>query len=158
MPAVRVESTPVGYRLVATTAFAGGDVVLLMQGIELTSPTRYTVQIGPGVHLAPENYTGELDQTNPCLWMYTNHSCTPNTFIRNRSLIALLAIDPGDEITFDYETTEFEMAEPFECNCGSPGCRRTIRGYRFREETPGGEPKLETAACLSDSTPDAEDL
>jgi len=156
MPAVRVESTPAGYRLVATAAFAGGDIVLIMQGIECTTPTRYTVQIGPGLHLAPENYSGGLDTTNQCEWMYTNHSCSPNTIIRNRSLIALCAINPGDEITFDYETTEFEMTEPFACGCGSTCCRGLIRGYRFRNETQSREPVLETATCLSDTKPDTE--
>lgn len=58
-----------------------------------------------------------------------NHSCTPNTGIRNVSdLIAIKDIEIGDEITYDYSTTvsktEHEFSMP--CNCGSEKCRKTV--------------------------------
>jgi SET domain-containing protein len=39
-------------------------------------------------------------------------------------LVAKKDILSGEEITFDYETTETEMTEPFKCNCHG----RWIRG------------------------------
>lgn len=156
MSAVRVESTHSGHRLVALSSFNRGDIVLVLNGIECSSPNRYTIQIGPNLHLAPENQPEGLGKDNNCMWMFTNHSCSPNTVIRDRTLTALFEINPGDEITFDYETTEFEMAEPFECCCGSPGCRGTIRGYRYMNSDRYTETELQSAACLSGRKPDSE--
>lgn len=30
-----------------------------------------------------------------------------------------------------FNTTEFDLAEPFDCHCGSPGCFGTIRGFKY---------------------------
>lgn len=136
MSTVRVESTTTGYRLVATSAFRRGDVVLVMEGIELDIPDRYTVQIGPELHLSPSRIPEGAHDAGGCEFMFTNHSCSPNIYIQNLSFIARMDIDPGDEITFDYETTEYEMAEPFQCHCGSVVCRGTIRGNRFLGKNP----------------------
>jgi hypothetical protein len=42
--------------------------------------------------------------------------------------IALKHIRPGDEFTFFYPSTEWEMAQPFNCHCGTAKCIGTIRG------------------------------
>lgn len=34
----------------------------------------------------------------------------------------------GDELTFFYPSTEWEMDQPFECACGEEGCRGRIEG------------------------------
>jgi uncharacterized protein len=45
---------------------------------------------------------------------------------------ALQPIRTGDEITFDYETTEYEMLHGgFECSCASPICRKHLRGFKY---------------------------
>lgn len=49
---------------------------------------------------------------------------------RGRRLIAIGTIRRGEEIAFDYNTTEFDMACPFPCTCGSAACLGIIRGYR----------------------------
>ena len=36
-------------------------------------------------------------------------------------LTALRPISEGDELTFFYPSTEWAMAEPFECGCGAAG-------------------------------------
>lgn len=60
-----------------------------------------------------------------------NHSCDPNTGVRNKSdLIAVRDIKKGEEITYDYSTTvgpnipntEWSML----CSCNSDNCRKTI--------------------------------
>jgi hypothetical protein len=100
-----------------------------LTGITKTTKDRYSIQISLDEHLHPFD---EL-QSNPddCQtpWIYTNHSCNPNVVIRDRAYIALRNIQPGDDITFDYETTEVDMAEPFTCGCQSETCRGIIRGY-----------------------------
>lgn len=58
-------------------------------------------------------------------FQYTNHSCTPNAFIRRIhkrvEIYALRDIVPGEEITCDYGETQHEGTLP--CRCGAPGCR-----------------------------------
>jgi hypothetical protein len=46
--------------------------------------------------------------------------------------VALRDIKAGSEIQLDYETTELAMSEPsFDCKCGDPYCRRTLRGFKY---------------------------
>ena len=46
-------------------------------------------------------------------------------------LVALKDIDTSEEFTFFYPSTEYDMAQPFICFCGSHGCLRNIRGARY---------------------------
>jgi len=59
---------------------------------------------------------------------YINHSCTPNAFMQilydHILFIALRNIEPGEEITIDYETTLHP--DDKRCICGAPSCRGTI--------------------------------
>ena len=48
-----------------------------------------------------------------------------------RTFRALRDIAPGEEISFNYLTTESEMAEPFNCACGSANCFEFIQGRNF---------------------------
>lgn len=60
---------------------------------------------------------------------YLNHSCNPNAAIRGKvSLVAIANIKKGDEITFDYSTTEVDerWEMPYRCRCGNSNCRGTI--------------------------------
>ena len=86
----------------------------------LDHANRFTIQIAEGKHitLVPE------------VLQYVNHSCSPSAFFDTTSmvLISLRDIQPEDEITFFYPSTEWEMAEPFTCNCGSPACLEVING------------------------------
>jgi hypothetical protein len=60
-----------------------------------------------------------------------NHSCDPNAAMNGRNLVAVRAVLPGEEIAFDYNTNEYEMATPFLCRCGSPACAGLIRGFKY---------------------------
>lgn len=59
---------------------------------------------------------------------YINHSCQPNAYmqsVRGHLLfIALRDIQPGEEITVDYQTTLHPDSK--RCTCGAPKCRGTI--------------------------------
>ena len=39
-------------------------------------------------------------------------------------------IAEGEVVTFHYCTTEYDMASPFDCQCGSARCMGVIRGAR----------------------------
>ena len=69
-----------------------------------------------------------------------NHSCDPNCKIHFGNQITMRSIKPieaGDEITWDYETTEYDMSNySFTCNCGATNCRGLIIGARYRSRYP----------------------
>ena len=66
---------------------------------------------------------------------FINHSCDPNceTVIRNRRVFieALRTIQPGEELSYDYQIQR-EPGDPpeidriFGCRCGAAGCRGTM--------------------------------
>ena len=60
---------------------------------------------------------------------YMNRSCNPNmaTLPDLFTGIALRDIEPGEELTYDYATTDSRYAD-FECFCGAPNCRSIITG------------------------------
>ena len=56
-----------------------------------------------------------------------NHSCDPNTWWSgSHSLVARRDIQPGEEVTYDYSTTDVDHVFEMECTCASPRCRGTI--------------------------------
>jgi len=108
-------------RLFAVGSFAPGVPVISISGEVTSRPTRYSIQIGRSRHIdipgAAALSPSRLRALYP--WRFLNHSCRPNAVLRGREFVALRPIEPGDEVTFDYNTTEYEMAEPFTCECGA---------------------------------------
>ena len=52
-----------------------------------------------------------------------NHSCEPNCGIKNLFMVvAMRPIEPGEEITWDYEMTEDSEWWRMKCRCGTPSC------------------------------------
>jgi uncharacterized protein len=59
---------------------------------------------------------------------YINHCCEPNAYMKNLYghvlFFALRDIQPGEEITVDYEQTL--LPDSKRCHCGAKSCRGTI--------------------------------
>lgn len=110
--------------LVALGSIAAGQAILRIDGTLSAQPSRHSVQVGVDLHVAPEG-----DPPEHGFWRYLNHSCDPNAWLRGRELIALRDIQAREGVSFDYNTTEWDMAEPFACHCGSAACLGTVRGY-----------------------------
>ena len=130
MSSVAVVRADGEYRLVANRTVAEGELLFNIVGELSATPNRYTVQIDRDTHVdVPEEYDIEaiLDQF---YWRFMNHSCDPTVFIRGRSVITLKPVIFGQDITFNYNTTEFDMAEPFTCRCGSDRCIGQVQGFR----------------------------
>ncbi len=89
-------------------------------GTTQSHATYLTVQTGPTTHIT----------LKPEFIQYINHSCEPNVFFNTSTmeLVTLKEIAPGDELTFFYPSTEWDMAQPFVCNCGSKNCLQLING------------------------------
>jgi SET domain-containing protein len=105
----------------AQMSYQPGDVITnFSAGETLHEPTYLTVQVDIDKHimLQPEHL------------QYINHSCDPNVFFDTYAMqvIALRPIEEGDEMTFFYPSTEWDMAQPFSCYCGSHNCLGEIRG------------------------------
>ena len=67
----------------------------------------------------------------PADWV--NHSCAPNAGLQGQVvLVALRDIRAGDEITFDYATSDGSPYDEFECGCGARTCRGRVSGADWR--------------------------
>ena len=105
----------------ARQSYKAGDVVIEFSARQIVSEPNYlTVQVGPDKHILL--YPDHLQ--------YINHSCDPNVFFDTYAMhiVALKPIEEGDEMTFFYPSTEWDMAQPFSCFCGSRNCLGEIKG------------------------------
>ena len=116
----------------ATEDIRSGSVIFHLRGTVSTRPTKYTIQLGEERHLESPPIRKASDKLDYC-WKYLNHSCAPNGYINAVELIflALRDIAMGEEITFNYLSTEKEMDAPFNCRCGSANCFGFIQGRNF---------------------------
>lgn len=131
-------------------AFSSGEVVFQFAGKavagNLASPK--ALQIGPDLFwesTAPDMFDNAL-----------NHHCHPNCTIRFSGplnaapvieLVAIDSIHSGDQLFFDYNTTEYDLVDQecaFTCQCGSEYCRGMIQGFVHlpEEEQEGLRPWL----------------
>ena len=111
----------------AQQPYQPGDIVTSFSAREIvTEPNYLTVQVGIGQHilLHPEHL------------QYINHSCDPNIFFDTHAMhiVALRPIAEGDEMTFFYPSTEWDMAQPFSCHCGTARCLGQIQGAAYINE------------------------
>lgn len=123
-PSVEVIRGAGSASLHALRSFAPGEIVVPLEGRLVLQPTRFTIQVGALAHLDPIS-----ERTSP--WSYLNHGCDPNVAIdvQRRAIVARRPIAAGDELRFDYHTTEWALAEPFVCNCGTPACVGVTMGF-----------------------------
>ncbi|KAI9272437.1 hypothetical protein BY458DRAFT_455442 [Sporodiniella umbellata] len=108
-------------KLVTERAFPKDSVVANLEGLT-PGEKRYTsVQVSETKHI-------ELNSD----LVYMNHSCEPSVIldIDRMSVIAVKDLAEGDELTFFYPSTEWDMIQPFSCWCGSPKCIKTVQGAK----------------------------
>eukprot|EP01128_Nolandella_sp_AFSM9_P004169 TRINITY_DN1826_c0_g1_i1.p1 TRINITY_DN1826_c0_g1~~TRINITY_DN1826_c0_g1_i1.p1 ORF type:complete len:161 (-),score=49.68 TRINITY_DN1826_c0_g1_i1:339-821(-) len=115
---VTKEVSPGNVALHTMKAFKKGDVISAIPTFPLTEKTKYTVQFSSTDHAL----VGFLQSAN--------HSCAPNTFFDTTKMevVALCPIEEGSVITFFYPSSELDMAEKFDCNCGAPECLGKVGG------------------------------
>jgi len=108
--------------LVTKQSYKKGEVICAMPSENIVDkPTRFTVQIAKDKH----THVGKLAALN--------HSCDPNVILdtENMLMIARRDIEKGEELSFFYPATEWEMQAPFICLCGSTNCIQVVAGARF---------------------------
>jgi hypothetical protein len=104
-----------------------------LEGVISDHQSRYSIRLGKNRHLnLPVGVNGKIDNPD-FFWTYLNHSCQPNGYIDTADLTfrTLRKIERGEECTFNYLTTEYEMAAPFVCRCGAAKCFGLIRGHKY---------------------------
>lgn len=115
-----------GHRVVvARVAIPAGAVVSRMRGELRESPTRWSLQVDHGLHLGKSGWTYD----EMC------HACEATCYVDlsqrgDPKIRAARDLAPGDEATLNYCATEEELAEPFDCECGSVSCYGVVRGFR----------------------------
>lgn len=87
---------------------------------------RHTVQVEEGLYLA--SIAGEEPPD------YINHSCDANAGLSGQiAIVAMRAIEPGEEVTIDYAMCDGSPYDEFECACGSVSCRGRVTGDDWRD-------------------------
>lgn len=125
---VEVRPCAIGRGLFARRAFAPGERILRLDGPRYgrEDPIHATEQ---GANLLQTGRRTYILLSEPAV--FANHSCDPNAgVVQNRRLVAIRAIAPGEEITFDYSTTMEEDFWTLECRCGAPTCRGRVTDFR----------------------------
>jgi hypothetical protein len=126
---LRIGETDVGRGLFVTRDFTAGEEVFRFRGreIDFAGTLAKGERQCDAIQIGPDRY---LDLEPP--QVYINHSCDPNTGVRDDlRLVALRDLKAGEEIRFDYSTTMAEDHWILECRCGSPRCRGVIRDFKW---------------------------
>lgn len=123
-----------GVGVFAREPIAAGAVLAVWGGAVLEAATlaeddqraHHSLQIDDGFYLGPIGSPEPAD--------YINHSCAPNAGLRGAlTLVALRPIAVGEEICYDYATSEAgPVPAPFTCTCGAEGCRGRVTADDWR--------------------------
>jgi hypothetical protein len=125
-------SLPAGKAVFAASGFAEGDVLIEFTGRRFRADQIPSLMRGRGdrfVQVTPDHYMGPSGRIDDLV----NHSCAPNAGLRFTDdgvfLVAVRAIEPGEEIAWDYSTTLRESNWHMICQCRSETCRRVIGNF-----------------------------
>ena len=131
---VAIAPSRTGDGVFAIRDFSEGETILTLRGKLITcyedddidEETRAnTIRYDEEYYLSPGKTPGN----------YFNHSCGPNAKIvkkgKKLSVVAIVPIRKGREITFDYSTTlAHDDVWTMQCRCGAQSCRTVIRSFQ----------------------------
>src|SRR4051794_14965193 len=102
MHTVKVEGDSNHYHVRAQKTFAPGETILRIEGEQRDFPSRHTIQLGLDLHIEAPPLRSLDDVEGRSVWRYLNHSCDANAVVQGREVVAVKAIERGDEVTFNY--------------------------------------------------------
>lgn len=108
--------------LITSEPYRRGEIICpIPTESQYSKPNQFTVQIGIDRHVEVRELAS------------TNHSCDPSTILDTTRMLVIATRDlaAGDELTFFYPSTEWEMSSPFICLCGAANCIHVVAGARF---------------------------
>ena len=99
----------------------GGRVIVTDELRQIPAKLRHLLlQVDEDAYLLSE-------RESPADWF--NHCCDPNAGLRGPvQLVALRAIALGEEVRFDYATSDGSDYDEFLCGCGAERCRKRVTG------------------------------
>jgi len=122
-PSPLVVRTQNKYRsLITRRPFKKGEIICPIPSEAVYDrPTQFTVQVGRDRHVEVKELAS------------MNHSCDPSTILDTTRMLVIARRDiaAGEELTFFYPSTEWEMSAPFICLCGAANCIHVVAGARF---------------------------
>jgi hypothetical protein len=111
-----------GYnRLVAIAPIKKDEVLHYISGKETKERTKYTIEVLNNEHI------------DDPFFRYCNHSFDPNVRIELKQVSANRDIKVGEEIKFNYYTTESEICSPFVDKDTGKKVQRLERSYAFNQ-------------------------
>lgn len=124
-PKIELRPSSQGLGVFAREAISAGERLIALAHVFVDHAEQHTIEIDEHRHQAG---TDEIDD-------YLNHSCDPNTALdfERLELVAVRPLAAGEELSFNYLTSEWDMAAPFTCQCGARGCVGVVRGFRHLE-------------------------
>ena len=132
-PSAAVKESPIqGRGLFATAPIRKGEIVCIKGGHIFDRQTLDSVKeaLGPSeIQIAEDLFIGPLTaEEREGSMIFSNHSCDPNIGVKGQIVfVAMRDIEPGEELTHDWATTDDDTYE-MDCRCGAQNCRRTITG------------------------------
>jgi hypothetical protein len=113
-----------GMSIFARKNFRKGEIVFVVSGSIIKTPSIYTV---------PIDFNLYIDPLPP--GRFLNHACEPSCGIKKRTeVVAMKNLKKGDEITIDYgmivpKYDSTILKQNIVCRCGSKNCRGEFGSY-----------------------------
>lgn len=143
-PHMQVRYKPNGSKGVfATAPIPASEIVAILTGDVVTQSEmaglpeesqRQSLQLAPNIYQVltkdPQHHPEYIDIT-----AFINHSCNPNMVLKgNNVLVARRYIWPGEELRYDYGTsdTNGNPDRGWNCDCGSSNCRGRTSPLDYR--------------------------
>lgn len=104
------------------------DVLLRVEEVAVLTPQEFRVFWRFCTQIGINEFSGPLtcESVEKDIGYFMNHSCDPSAwYIDDEAMEARRELAPGEEITYDYCTCDIHD-QYFECQCGSPNCRRQL--------------------------------
>ncbi|MBI2917064.1 MAG: SET domain-containing protein-lysine N-methyltransferase [Chloroflexi bacterium] len=125
-----------GKGIIAVQAIASGELVAVWGGHLITREDmqqlppevrEHPVQVWHDLFVGPRT-AAEMEPVD-----YMNHSCEPSCGVKGQIIVlARRDIAPGEELTFDYATTD-TIGLDVECHCGAPSCRGRVTSDDWKD-------------------------
>jgi hypothetical protein len=126
---VRDTKTVKGKGVFAIKEIKKGELILEFEPTFIKKATQHTFRFDRHLH--------QLCMDEKAAENYLNHSCEANARFDSSKAASLRfafrakrKIKAGEEITYNYFTTDWGGEDNFECACGSLHCKRLITGFK----------------------------
>lgn len=135
---LRSNETIEGRGLITTAPIKAGEIISQLQPDEPKMTLVALYQLSTDEQDGLMHYCYQCDEDHiVCeqgIERFMNHSCDPNTWwLNDDTMIARRDITAGEEITYDYATTEISVPFSMTCLCGASNCRGVITTDDYKD-------------------------